>query len=137
SMVRDATGRGARRGTAVRAGVGRSLESGVLFIGQRGRDERHAGERRGERRLVDVRAQLLEQPLLPAQNDQYDERQAPGRAGRVYARLDHAGSFETTPIVVNGTMYITSPATPNNIVRAFDLRTQKMLWEYTHKNGPV
>src|SRR5437016_2119764 len=47
------------------------------------------------------------------------------------------GSFETTPIVVNGTMYITSPATPNNIVRAFDLRTQKMLWEYTHKNGPV
>src|SRR5947208_2909723 len=47
------------------------------------------------------------------------------------------GSFETTPIVVNGTMYITSPATPNNIVRAFDLRTQKMLWEYTHKNAPV
>src|SRR6266571_4334995 len=34
-------------------------------------------------------------------------------------------------------MYITSPATPNNIVRAFDLRTQKMLWEYTHKNDPV
>src|SRR5436305_1271111 len=47
------------------------------------------------------------------------------------------GSFETTPIVVNGTMYITSPATPNNIVRAFDLRTHKMLWEYTHKNAPV
>src|SRR5690348_15725119 len=47
------------------------------------------------------------------------------------------GSFETTPIVVNGTMYITSPATPNNIVRTFDLRTQKMLWEYTHKNDPV
>src|SRR5207244_10794729 len=34
-------------------------------------------------------------------------------------------------------MYITSPATPNNIVRAFDLRTQKMLWHYEHKNGPV
>src|SRR5436309_2346046 len=47
------------------------------------------------------------------------------------------GSFETTPIVVAGVMYITSPATPNNIVRAFDLRTQKMLWEYTHKNDPV
>src|SRR2546429_959486 len=47
------------------------------------------------------------------------------------------GSFETTPIVVNGTMYITSPATPNNIVRAFDLRTQKMLWEYEHKNASV
>src|SRR5207244_5309618 len=47
------------------------------------------------------------------------------------------GSFETTPIVVAGIMYITSPATPNNIVRAFDLRTQKMLWHYEHKNGPV
>ncbi|HVH08581.1 MAG TPA: PQQ-binding-like beta-propeller repeat protein, partial [Gemmatimonadales bacterium] len=47
------------------------------------------------------------------------------------------GSFETTPIVVGGTMYITSPATPNNIVRAFDLRTQKQLWEYEHKNAAV
>src|SRR5438552_292446 len=47
------------------------------------------------------------------------------------------GSFETTPIVVAGIMYITSPATPNNIVRAFDLRTQKMLWEYEHKNASV
>ena len=47
---------------------------------------------------------------------------------------ERLGSFETTPIVVNGIMYITSPATPNNIVRAFDLRTQKMLWQYEHKN---
>ena len=39
---------------------------------------------------------------------------------------ERLGSFETTPIVVAGIMYITSPATPNNIVRAFDLRTQKM-----------
>ncbi len=50
---------------------------------------------------------------------------------------ERLGSFETTPIVVAGVMYITSPATPNNIVRAFDLRTQKLLWEYTHKNDPV
>src|SRR5258706_12811333 len=50
---------------------------------------------------------------------------------------ERLGSFETTPIVVNGVMYITSPATPNNIVPAVDLRTQKMLWEYTHKNGTV
>src|SRR5260221_139218 len=50
---------------------------------------------------------------------------------------ERLGSFETTPIVVGGIMYITSPATPNNIVRAVDLRTQKMLWEYTHKNDPV
>ncbi|HEY6210311.1 MAG TPA: hypothetical protein VIW28_14720, partial [Gemmatimonadales bacterium] len=47
------------------------------------------------------------------------------------------GSFETTPVVVNGIMYITSPVKPNNIVRAFDLRSQKVLWEHVHKTGPV
>src|SRR5437763_16841121 len=47
------------------------------------------------------------------------------------------GSFEITPIEVAGIMYITSPATPDNIVHAFDLRTQKMLWHYEHKNGLV
>jgi len=50
---------------------------------------------------------------------------------------ERLGSFETTPVVVAGIMYITSPATPNNIVRAFDLRTQKMLWQYEHKNAAV
>src|SRR5689334_24636069 len=50
---------------------------------------------------------------------------------------ERLGSFETTPIVVNGVMYITSPATPDNIARADDPRTQKMLWHYEHKNAPV
>src|SRR2546427_1445040 len=50
---------------------------------------------------------------------------------------ERLGSFETTPVVVNGIMYITSPATPNNIVRALDLPTQKKLWEYEHKYAPV
>src|SRR5256885_14543363 len=56
----------------------------------------------------------------------------------VYTRGGSAwGSFKPPPMGGAGVMYITSPATPNNIVRAFDLRTQKMLWEYTHKNAPV
>jgi alcohol dehydrogenase (cytochrome c) len=38
---------------------------------------------------------------------------------------------------VNGIMYFTSPATPNNVVVAVDLRTQKTLWRYEHKNAPV
>ena len=50
---------------------------------------------------------------------------------------ERLGSLETTPIVVNGIMYITSPATPNNVVVAVDLRTQKTLWRYEHKNAPV
>ncbi len=47
------------------------------------------------------------------------------------------GSLETTPIVVGGVMYFTTPATPNNEVIAVDLRTQKTLWRYTHKNAGV
>jgi len=47
------------------------------------------------------------------------------------------GSFETTPVVVNGVMYMTTPAVPNNEVIAVDLRTQKTLWRYTHKNAAV
>src|SRR5438132_1630437 len=47
------------------------------------------------------------------------------------------GSFETTPVVVGGIMYITTPAVPNNEVIAVDLRTQKTLWRYTHKNAGV
>src|SRR5688572_26892663 len=50
---------------------------------------------------------------------------------------ERLGSLETTPIVVNGVMYITSPATPNNVVVAVDLRTQQTLWRYEHKNAPV
>src|SRR4029077_16859087 len=47
---------------------------------------------------------------------------------------ERRASFEPPRVVVAGIISIPSPATPNNIVRAFDLRTQKMLWEYTHKN---
>src|SRR2546426_258539 len=55
SMVRDRGGRGARRGTAVRAGIGRGRGPLPGRSSGRRRDERHADERRGERRLADVR----------------------------------------------------------------------------------
>jgi PQQ-dependent dehydrogenase (methanol/ethanol family) len=42
------------------------------------------------------------------------------------------GSFETTPIVVDGTMYVT---TPYNTAIAYDLKTNKELWRYEHKLG--
>ncbi len=52
--------------------------------------------------------------------------------------VEKLGSFENTPIVVNGIMYITTPATPNNEVIAYDLRAGgKRLWRYTHKNAAV
>lgn len=42
------------------------------------------------------------------------------------------GSFENTPIVANGVMYVT---TPYNSAMAYDLRTNKELWRYEHKLG--
>jgi len=43
-------------------------------------------------------------------------------------------SMETTPIVVNGTMYVT---TSFNHVYALDAATGKQLWHYKHDMGPV
>ena len=42
------------------------------------------------------------------------------------------GSFENTPIVANGVMYVT---TPYNTAMAYDLTTRKELWRYEHKLG--
>jgi glucose dehydrogenase len=42
------------------------------------------------------------------------------------------GSFENTPIVSNGVMYVT---TPYNTAMAYDLTTKKELWRYEHKLG--
>jgi PQQ-dependent dehydrogenase (methanol/ethanol family) len=42
------------------------------------------------------------------------------------------GSFENTPIVTNGVMYVT---TPYNTAMAYDLNTKKELWRYEHKLG--
>ncbi len=46
--------------------------------------------------------------------------------------IEKLGSFETTPLVVNGVMYAT---TPYNTAMAYDLRTGKQLWRYEHKLG--
>jgi PQQ-dependent dehydrogenase (methanol/ethanol family) len=43
-------------------------------------------------------------------------------------------SLETTPIVVNGIMYVT---TSFNHVYAIDARTGEQLWHFKHKMGPV
>src|SRR5436853_5281110 len=136
-MVRDRDGRGARRGTAVRAGVGRRCGPPPGRSTARRRDERHAAQRRGERRLADVRAQLLEQPLLAPEDDQHHERQESRPAGRLYARREHVGQLRNHADRGGRDHVHHVAATPNNIVRAFDLRTQKMLWHYEHKNGPV
>jgi PQQ-dependent dehydrogenase (methanol/ethanol family) len=42
------------------------------------------------------------------------------------------GSFENTPIVSNGVMYVT---TPYNTAMAYDLNSNKELWRYEHKLG--
>jgi len=45
------------------------------------------------------------------------------------------GSLETTPIVVDGRMYVTTPY--SEAIIAYDLRTRKQLWRQEPKIGPV
>jgi glucose dehydrogenase len=46
--------------------------------------------------------------------------------------IEKLGSFENTPIVTGGVMYVT---TPYNTAMAYDLNTGKELWRYNHKLG--
>jgi PQQ-dependent dehydrogenase (methanol/ethanol family) len=46
--------------------------------------------------------------------------------------ISRLGSFENTPVVVDGVMYVT---TPYNVAMAVDARTGKELWRYEHKLG--
>jgi len=49
-------------------------------------------------------------------------------------QTDVKETMETTPIVVNGVMYVT---TAFNHVYALDARTGEQLWHYKHKLGPI
>jgi alcohol dehydrogenase (cytochrome c) len=49
-------------------------------------------------------------------------------------QTDVVDSMETTPIVVNGVMYVT---TAFNHVYALDARTGRQLWHYVHNMGPI
>ncbi|MDX2191780.1 MAG: PQQ-binding-like beta-propeller repeat protein [Gemmatimonadales bacterium] len=46
--------------------------------------------------------------------------------------ISKLGSFENTPLVIGGVMYVT---TPFNTAMAYDLKTKKQLWRYEHKLG--
>lgn len=46
--------------------------------------------------------------------------------------ISKLGSFENTPIVADGQMYVT---TPYNTLIAYDLKTRKEMWRYEHKLG--
>jgi PQQ-dependent dehydrogenase (methanol/ethanol family) len=59
-----------------------------------------------------------------------------GNVGKLRLKFIHQsgviGSYETTPIAQNGTLYFT---TPYNHVFAVDARTGRELWHYEHKLG--
>ncbi|MDA1237247.1 MAG: PQQ-binding-like beta-propeller repeat protein, partial [Acidobacteria bacterium] len=46
----------------------------------------------------------------------------------------HAEKFETTPLVVDGVMYLTRP---ENDIYALDAETGRTLWTYSHRNPPA
>ena len=49
-------------------------------------------------------------------------------------QTDVLDTMETSPIVVNGVMYVT---TSFDHVYALDAKTGEQFWEYKHKMGPV
>jgi len=49
-------------------------------------------------------------------------------------KMDVTDSLETTPIIINGTMYVTSSF---NHVYALDAQTGKAKWHYQHEMGPI
>jgi len=49
-------------------------------------------------------------------------------------KMEVVDSLETSPIVVNGTMYVTSSF---NHVYALDAKTGKQKWHFKHKMGPI
>jgi alcohol dehydrogenase (cytochrome c) len=54
------------------------------------------------------------------------------RAAWIYQTgISRLGSFETSPIVVDGVMYLTSPY--NSATVALDARTGQQIWRYEHK----
>jgi alcohol dehydrogenase (cytochrome c) len=66
-------------------------------------------------------------------------RITPANVGRLVPRMlfqtgtSKLGSLETTPIVVDGTMYVTTPY--SEAIIAYDLRTNKQLWRQEPKIG--
>ena len=61
-----------------------------------------------------------------------------GNVGRMHVawlfQTDVTDSMETSPIVVNGVMYVT---TSFDHVYALDAKTGVQIWEYKHKMGPI
>ncbi len=61
-----------------------------------------------------------------------------GNVGRLHVawlfQTDITDTLETSPIVVNGVMYVT---TSFDHVYALDAKTGQQIWEYKHKMGPI
>ena len=71
-------------------------------------------------------------PLLPGQTDQHVNVAKLHPAWIFQTEVKE--SLETTPIVVNGVMYVT---TSFNHVYAINAKTGEQYWHYKHKMGPI
>ena len=85
--------------------------------------------RRSETRrlaLADLRRQLRQPSLQPADADHAGERQpAVSRSGR--SRPPRSGNFETTTLLRDNVLYVTGP---QNVAWAIDARTGRQIWRY-------
>ncbi len=84
-----------------------------------------------ERRAVDVlRTRLQRAAFQPAEADQCQQRRASSasRGSAIFASA--AASYEATPVVADGRIFVTCPWSK---VYAFDAKTGKQLWKYDPK----
>ena len=62
-------------------------------------------------------------------------RETVGDLARAWSfKMEVVDSLETSPIIVDGTMYVTSSF---NHVYALDAKTGKQKWHFKHKMGPI
>ena len=91
----------------------------------------NAGE--GQQELPGHQRQLRSDAFPSGESDHREERQrtctSPG-----FSRPTSGSSTETSPIVVNGVMYVT---TSFDHVYALDAKTGEQIWHYKHEMGPI
>jgi alcohol dehydrogenase (cytochrome c) len=134
------------RGTT--AAIALTFAAGLAFAPSAGAQEVKGATKYGD--MLTVTQDLLNRAagdgnnFLHTNGDYFQRRFYPNRQINVsnvsklrpawIFQMEVKESLETTPIVVNGVMYVTSSF---NHVYALDARTGEQIWHYKHKMGPV
>jgi alcohol dehydrogenase (cytochrome c) len=89
-----------------------------------------AGPKDGGKNWISYGRDYTNQRYSPLKQIHTENVKSLGVAWMFQTGISRLGSFETSPIVVDGVMYLT---TPYNTAMAVDARTGKQIWRYEHK----